>query len=222
MTFSKKVILFLILSIFTSTFAAQKPMSIYAQAGAELTASKGDFNDRTITVKDEDGSEGTLHPATLKFLGSPFFTLGVNIKELSADVSFEYWTSGQNMTGYPDQEIERDTRIMRLGFNLIYNIYWPEFFQAGLGLGVAYTSIKSENNLFYGSKTYDVNFDGIAGVLIANLHYYVTDNIAMVPTFKFYETCFFKASSSKNNDELTDSNLWQTFVLVSVAIQYQF
>jgi len=222
MKFFKKILVFILLSFFASTQASEQDISVFAQLGAQLTASKGDFNDRTVTVIDNDGTKGTLHPATLKFLGSPTLSLGVNIKELSASVSFEYWTSGQYMTGYPDQSIERDTRIMRLGLELTYNIFWPEFFQAGLGLGLAYTSIKTEDNLFYGSDTYNTHFDGLAGVLIADLHYYITDNIAMVPALKIYETSFFNSNSEKTNDSITDDHFWQSFVMVSVSLQYQF
>lgn len=219
---SLKSVLAIVLLLAPGLWAKQPEFSVFGQVGFGLLVSKGDFNDRVLTVKDDDGNKGNLHPATLQVLGSPDFTLGINIKNLSLALDLQYWVSSQNMTGYPDQILERDTRITRLGAEFIYNIFWPEFFQAGLGAGLSYVNVKTENNLFYGASTYDADFSGIAVGFIATIRYYLTDHIAMVPSLKFYENCFFSVDAKRLKDDSLKSNLWQTMILVSLTAQYQF
>lgn len=219
---SFKIIFFCTCLMISTLWAKQPDFSIYGQLGFGLLVSKGDMNDRVLSVKDEDGTKGNLHPATLQVLGSPDLSVGVNIKSFSLALDFQYWTSAQNLTGYPDEALERDTRIMRLGAEFTYNVFWPEFFQAGIGGGISYINVKTDDNLFYGAQTYDVTFSGLALGLIANIRYYITDQLAMVPAIKFYENCFFDADSKWLENDSMNSHLWQTMVLVSLTVQYQF
>lgn len=212
----------LILLVAPTLFAAAKPLTFFGQAGYGLLVSKGDMNDYVLKVKDQDGNKGNLHPPTLSVLGSPDFSLGVNIKDISLALNLQYWISSQNLTGYPDQILERDTRIMRLGVEFTYNLFWPEFFQAGLGAGISYISVNTANNLFYGADTYDTDFSGISYGFIANIHYFVTNNIAMVPALKYYQNCLFNVDADRLENDAIKHKIWQTMILVSLTVQYQF
>ncbi|PWJ61257.1 MULTISPECIES: hypothetical protein [unclassified Fibrobacter] len=212
----------LILLLAPTLWAAPKPVTFFGQAGFGLLVSKGDMNDYVLKVEDGNGVKGNLHPATLSVLGSTDFSLGVNIKELSLALNFQHWTSEQNMTAYPDQTMERDTRIMRLGLEFTYNIFWPEFFQAGIGAGISLVNIKTDENLFYGADMYDTDFTGLGFGFIANIHYFITDHIAMVPSLKFYQNCFFTVDADRIENDAMNHNLWQTMILVSLALRYQF
>lgn len=198
------------------------PKRFYAQAGFGLMVSKGDFNERVLVVWDKEGNKGNLHPPTLKILGSPDFVVGMNLRELTLALGFQYWNSEQKLTGYPNGAHEQDTRIMRLGLELTYNLYWPEFFQIGLGGGLSVVNVKMNDNLFFGEKTYDTDFTGVAMGLIANIRYAITDHIAMVPSLKIYENMFWTLDSDPLDDDALKSSIWQSFILVSLAVQYQF
>ena len=74
----------------------------------------------------------------------------------------------------------------------------------------------------FGTDVYDAEFMGSAVAFIANVHYYITENIAMVPALKFYESWFKNVHCSRIDNNDLDPYLWQTFVLATVSIQYQF
>ena len=209
----------LLLSLVPLACAAVQPVSFYAQAGFGLVASRGDLNNHVYKVKDDDNIKGNLHPPTIKISGTPDLAVGVNLKNLSLALDFQYWSSSQSLTGYPDASMEQPTSIMRLGAEFTYNVFWPEFFQAGLGGGLSYSNISVEKNLFFGSDRYDTDFSGLGFGLIANLHYSVTPNISMVPALKIYKNYFFGAEASKAE---LDETLRQTFVLATLSLQYQF
>ena len=61
-----------------------------------------------------------------------------------------------------------------------------------------------------------------AEAFIANIHYYITDHLSMVPALKFYENWFKNVHCSRIDNNDLDPYLWQTFVLATVSIQYQF
>lgn len=215
--------LFVFLTTLTALASAESwNNTFFAQLGFGLMVSKGDFNDRVLVVKDEDGAKGNLHPATLKFLGSPDFVLGLNLNEFSIALDFQYWNSEQSLTGYPNGAYKTDTQIWRFGSEFTYNLYWPEFFQIGLGAGISLNRVSVEDNLYFGEKTYDVDFTGVSLGLLANLHYYITDSFAMVPSLKIYETMFWDMKSSPIDGDQLKSSLWHTFILVSLNVQYQF
>ena len=61
---------------------------------------------------------------------------------------------------------------------------------------------------------------GIA--LVTNVHYYLTDNFAIVPAVKLYENWFKFVNSKGTGTCDLEPFLWQTYVFASVGVQYQF
>lgn len=221
----KLKLLFLIVGLCTASVFADEyywPRSYFFSAGFGAQVSKGDFNEKAISGKDSAGVKGYIHPPALEFLPTPDFALGVNIGAFSLALDFQYWTSTQTLAGFPDESYEQDTRIWRAGFEFTYNLFYPEFFQIGLGAGFSYTSVKSEDAALFQDDVYDAEFMGSAVAFIANIHYYITENIAMVPSIKVYENWFKNVHCSRIDNNDLDPYLWQTFILAAVSIQYQF
>jgi hypothetical protein len=215
----------LILCLFAGfTFAEEYywPRTYFASVGMGAQVSKGDFNKHTVSGKDSAGVKGVIHPPALEFVASPDFMLGVNLGAFSFGVSFQYWTSEQVLNGFLDETYRQDTRIWRAGLEVMYNLFYPDFFQAGFGLGYSYSSVKSENAAIFGDKAYDAEFMGSAVAFITNIHYYITDNIAMVPAIKIYEGWYKNVHCSRIDNNDLDHYLWQSFVLATVSVQYQF
>ena len=198
------------------------PRTYYASLGFGAQVSKGDFNKHTVTGKDSAGIKGTVHPPAIEFVATPDIMLGVNLGAFSFGLGFQYWTSEQTLGGFLDESYKEDTRIWRFDLEVTYNLFYPEFFQVGLGVGYAYNSVKSDNAAIFAGKAYSTEFMGSAVAFIANIHYYITDNIAMVPAIKFYESWFKNIHCSRIENSDLDPYLWQTFVLATVSIQYQF
>ena len=219
-----KVIALLICLLAGFTFAEEYywPRSYYASAGFGVMVSKGDFNEHAVKGKDTSGSAGYIHPPALEFIATPDFMLGVNLGAFSFGIGFQYWNSEQVLADFVDESNKSMTRIWKASLEATYNLFYPDFFQIGLGIGYSYSSVKSENSTFFADGIYDAEFMGSAVAFISNLHYYITDNIAMVPAIKIYETWFknVHASNIDNND--LDPYLWQTFILADLSIQYQF
>ncbi len=206
------------------TFAEEYywPRTYFVSAGFGAQVSKGDFNKHTVTGKDSSGIKGTVHPPAIEFVATPDFMLGVNLGAFTFGLGFQYWTSEQVLGGFEDESNKEDTRIWRLGLEVTYNLFYPEFFQVGLGVGYAYNSVKTDNAAVFDGKAYKAEFMGSAVSFIANIHYYITDNIAMVPAIKVYESWFKNVHCSRIENNDLDPYLWQSFVLASVSIQYQF
>ncbi|MDY6387970.1 MAG: hypothetical protein SPL21_10885 [Fibrobacter sp.] len=219
-----KIIALLICLCAGFTFAEEYywPRSYYVSAGFGAQVSKGDFNERAITGKDSAGVKGDIHPPALEFVATPDLMVGVNLGAFSLGLGFQYWTSEQVMAGFPDESYRQDTRIWRASLEVTYNLFWPDFFQIGLGLGYSYSSVKAENAAIFGTDAYDAEFMGSAVAFIANIHYYITDHLSMVPALKFYENWFKNVHCSRIDNNDLDPYLWQTFVLATVSIQYQF
>lgn len=220
-----KVIALLICLLAGFTFAEEYywPRSYFISAGFGAQVSKGDFNERAISGKDSAGIKGDIHPPALEFIATPDFMVGVNLGAFTLGLGFQYWNSEQVIAGFPDESYKQDTRIWRAGIEFTYNLFWPDFFQIGLGAGYSYSSVKSENSaVFNNTDIYNVEFMGSAVAFIANIHYYITDNIAMVPAIKIYENWFKNVHCSRVDNNDLDPYLWQTFVLATVSLQYQF
>jgi len=215
------LILFLLAGL---TFAEEYhwPRTYFFDAGFGIAASKGDFNDRAITGKDSAGVKGKIHPPAFEFIATPDFVLGVNLGAFSFGLGFQYWSADQTLAGFAEESHREYTRIWRASLEATYNLFWPEFFQIGLGLGYSYASVKTKNAVFFDTSVYDAEFMGSAVAFITNIHYYITDNIAMVPSVKIYENWFRNVHSSRIDNNDLDPYLWQTFVLASVSVQYQF
>lgn len=198
------------------------PKSYFVEAGFGITVSKGDFNERAITIADTAGVKGKVHPPALEILATPDLTIGANIAQFTLALNFQYWTSNQTLAGFPDESFEGDSRIWRLGFEFTYNIFWPESFQIGLGGGYSYTSIKTDNSVYFGDDISSSELMGSAVGFVANLRYSITDHIAMVPAIKIYENWFKNVYSSRTENCDLDPYIWQTFVMASVSLQYTF
>ena len=152
-------------------------------------------------------------------MGDPEFILGVNIREFTVAVAFQYWKQQEELVKVSTEE---DTRFWRLGFEFYYNFFWPDYFQIGLGAGFSYTSVKIENSAIHGEDLRDTEFMGSALGLFANVQYYFTNEIAIVPAIKFYENWFKNVYTKDSENRDLDPYLWQTFISASISLQFQF
>lgn len=219
-------VLFAVVGMLFSQAAADEgywPKSYFAEVGFGIIASKGDFNERSTAITDTAGKKGLIHQPALDFLATPDLTIGANIAQFTLALNFQYWTSNQTLAGFSDESYTADSRIWRLGFEFTYNLFWPDYFQIGLGGGYSYTSINTKNSVYFqdgGIQSSELM--GSAVGFIANLHYYFTDRLSMVPAIKVYENWFKNAYSGRTDNCDLDPYLWQTFVLASVSLQYTF
>lgn len=198
------------------------PRSYFLEAGFGIVASKGDLNEHAIKATDTLDNKVEIHPPAYSILGTPDLSIGANVGAFTLALNYQYWKSTQILAGFPTEDTEESSRIWRLGFEFTYNVFFPEFFQIGLGLGYSFTNIKTEKSAFFDGKAYSSELMGSAVAFIANIHYYISDNFAMVPAVKVYENWFKNVYTSKTETCDLDPYLWQTFVLVSVSLQFQF
>ena len=147
----KKFILFFILTVAVTAASAYEenywPRSYFVRAGMGVTATIGDLNERPVSVKDTSGNKFKTYPPDMAIMGDPELLLGVNIREFTLAVAFQYWKQQEELVKISAEE---STRFWRLGFEFYYNFFWPDYFQVGLGAGFSYTSIKTENSAFHG------------------------------------------------------------------------
>ncbi|MCF0216614.1 MAG: outer membrane beta-barrel protein [Fibrobacteraceae bacterium] len=226
----KNVFLLMLAVLISSVFAAKDgsmegywPKSYYAELGMGMTASKGDMSERILKLKSEDGEKETVHPAALNLMGSPNLALGANIAQFSLEANFMYWQYVELLGGFPTEDVEDEVRMLRVGFNVIYNFFFPDFFQAGAGLGYSYYNIKTTNNVF-DSEANRSNSElmGSAFNIVLNMRYYISDNFALVPAIKIYEAWFHTIYTDKGGTCDLSSNIWQTFVSVEMNLHFQF
>lgn len=217
---------FLLLSILLFTVTAASayeenywPRSYFVRAGMGITATTGDLNERPVSVKDTSGNKFKTYPPDMSLMGDPEFLLGVNIREFSLAVAFQYWKQQEELVKIPAEE---DTRFWRLGFEFYYNFLWPDYFQIGLGAGFSYTSITTENSAIHDEKLRNTQFMGSALGLFANVQYYFTNEIAIIPAVKLYENWFKNIYTKDSENRELDPFLWQTFISASISLQYQF
>ena len=195
------------------------PRSYFIGAGMGILATTGDLNERPITVKDTSGNKMKAYPPDISLMGNPEFFVGVNIREFTLAVAFQYWKESQELVKLSTEE---SCRYWRLGFEFTYNFFWPDYFQIGLGGGFSYTSLKTENSAFNGEKFHDTEFMGSGLALIANVQYFFNNNIAIVPSVKFYRNWFKNVYTEDSENRDLDPYLWQTFISGSIALQFQF
>ncbi|SHI84087.1 outer membrane beta-barrel protein [Fibrobacter sp. UWP2] len=196
------------------------PRSYYINLGFGAVATRGDVNERAISVTDSTGAKSIIYTPAIEIMPMPDITLGVNIRCFSLDIDFQYWNSSNELIDNP--EVTEKYTYWRFGFEFMYNFFWPDFFQIGAGIGYSYTNLKTENSAYIGGKIQNSELMGSGFAFITNIHYYITDNFSMVPAIKIYEN-WFKAVNSKATGTLDlDPYLWQTYVMVSVGLQYQF
>jgi hypothetical protein len=195
------------------------PRSYYVNAAFGTFFTWGDVNERPITVTDSIDEKHKIYTPDMAVFPSPEITLGVNIRSFSLDVNFQYWKTSQDLV---DIDASEDATIWRVGFEFTYNLFWPEDFQVGVGLGYSYTSLTTENAAFIGEKIQDSHLMGSGIALVTNVHYYLTDNFAIVPAVKLYENWFKFVNSKATGTCDLEPFLWQTYVFASVGVQYQF
>ena len=211
----KKFLLLFILAFAVTTASAYEenywPRSYFVRAGMGITATSGDLNERPISVKDTSGNKFKTYPPDMSLMGDPEFLLGVNIREFTLAVAFQYWKQQEELVKISAEE---DTRFWRLGFEFYY--------QVGLGAGFSYTSVKTHNSAIHGEDLGDTEFMGSALGLMANVQYYITNEIAIIPAVKFYENWFKNVYTDESENRELDPFLWQTFISASISLQFQF
>ena len=219
----KKFILFFILTIAVTAASAYEenywPRSYFVRAGMGVTATIGALTDSPVRVTDTSGNKFKTYPPDMALMGDPELLLGVNIREFTLAVAFQYWKQQEELVKISAEE---STRFWRLGFEFYYNFFWPDYFQVGLGAGFSYTSVKTENSAFHGEDLGDTEFMGSGIGLMANVQYYFTNEIAIIPAVKFYRNWFKNVYTDDSENQELDPFLWQTFISASISLQFQF
>ena len=219
----KKFILFFFLTVAVTAASAYEenywPRSYFVRAGMGVTATIGDLNERPVSVKDTNGNKFKTYPPDMALMGDPELLLGVNIREFTLAVAFQYWKQQEKLVKISAEE---STRFWRLGFEFYYNFFWPDYFQVGLGAGFSYTSVKTENSAIYRGEPQDTEFMGSGVGLMANVQYYFTNEIAIIPAVKFYRNWFKNVYTDDSENQELDPFLWQTFISASISLQFQF
>ena len=219
----KRLIVFLLLLLATASLAEDAwPRTFYASAGFGLYASKGDLNERVLTNTDTAGNKQIIHSPALNIFVSPDFTLGVNVREFTFDFNFQIWESEQTINGFPDGSIKGNNLYWRISMEFMYNLFWPEFFQVGLGGAISYTTLTTDNTAYIGDKASESELMGSSFGFIGNIKYYLYDNLAIVPFVKIYENWFRNVYTEASGLCDLDSYMWQTFFFVGVNVQFQF
>jgi len=220
--------LILALAILCSAVFAQPddsyflPRSYFGGAGFSLIATRGDFSERSIKVKDEDGVFETINFPSTKFLLSPEYIVGVNISEFSLAATFQYWSMNGDIRGLPPEKTKQDLKYWRFGVEFTYNFFYPEFFQVGLGLGYSFSTMSITDNATSTRGYADSELMGSAIALVGNVRYYITEHICLSPTLRIYENWYKRAYTKKSGTTDLDSYVWQTFIAISLNILFQF
>ena len=219
----KKFTLFALLFFAITTASAYDenywPRFYFVRAGMGITATTGDLNERPISVKDTNDKKFKAYPPDMSLMGDPEFLLGVNIREFTVAVGFQYWKQQEELLKISAEE---DTRFWRLGFEFYYNFFWPDDFQIGLGAGFSYASVKAEKSAIHEKDLRSTEYMGSALGLFANVQYYLTNEIAIIPAVKLYENWFKNIYTKDSENRELDPFLWQTFISTSISLQYQF
>lgn len=213
---------------FSVGFAAEDywPRSYFASVGFGLSAARGDVGDYTLSVKN-DGVKETVHLPTLDFIASPEIQIGANIREFTLGLIFNYWSFEENLGGFPTEDYMANTKYIRFGFEFTYNLFWPEDFQVGFGLGYYYNTVKTDNSVYSSepdTKPYGSELMGSSIALIGNIHYFFTPNISLVPIIKIHETWFRFIYTDTEESETSDlkHTQWETVVTAGIQVQFQF
>lgn len=195
------------------------PKSYFLSLGMGATYTNGDLNEHHIALTDSAGNKSSVYPPSMSFFATPDLSIGVNIRSFTLDFNFQYWKSSQDLT---KQEESEDTRIWRAGFEFTYNLFWPEDFQVGLGIGYSYTSITTKNSAFHKSGKEQSSIMGSGAAFIANARYYFNDYIAVVPAIKAYRNWFKNVQTDQSGNCDLDPFMWQTYILTSLSVLFQF
>lgn len=195
--------------------------SYYAQAGANVTYTNGDLNERALSIKDSNGKAMKVYPPDVSILFAPEIQLGVDIRFFSLGVTFQYTAFDEDLVkNYED--VSSDVTFWRLGLEFVYNLNWPEDFQVGLGLGYNFLTLKASESAYDAHDSYRSEFMGLGLGAVANVHYYFTSRIAIVPAIRVYENWYKNLYTKPSGSLELDPYLWQTIVSASVALQVKF
>ena len=197
------------------------PKSYYVRANIGAMFTNGDLNERAITIKDTAGTKMKVYPPDMSVFAVPGITLGANVRSFSVDVTFQYATFEESQTDNPDSD-ERGTLFWNVGFEFTYNLFWPDDFQIGLGGGYTLNTVKANHSSPLDGKTYRSEFVGASAGFVANVKYYFTDFLAVVPSFRLYEGWFKKVYTTPSENYDLNPYLWQTFISANIALQLQF
>lgn len=218
----KFILFFLLFAVVTMANAYEEnywPRFYFVRAGMGITATTGDLNERPISVKDTNDKKFKAYPPDMSLMGDPEFVLGVNIREFTVAVAFQYWEQEEELVKLSTEE---STRFWRLGFEFYYNFFWPDDFQIGLGAGFSYSSVKTENSAIHEDDLRSTEFMGSGVGVMANVQYYLTNEIAIIPAVKFYRNWFKNIFTKDSENRELEPFLWQTFISASISLQYQF
>ena len=226
----KLLTIFLLLSFFSvNSFADDDegywPRSYFAGLGFGVVATRGDIGEYNITGKTEDGEKETTHLPSLNIFILPDFFLGVDIGQFSLSANYNYWYFTDVLGGFPDESVEEQIRIWRFGVEFVYNIFWPENFQPGVGIGYTYTSIKTKNSVYPADESKDKTASELMGsslALILDIRYFLMEHLILQPSLKFYESWYSNINTENAGTNELKHKLWQTFVLVELSFIYQF
>ena len=197
----------------------QWPRSYFASAGFSVIATRGDFFRGNLTLKNEE----TINMPTSKILVSPDYMLGVNIREFTLTAAFQYWSMNGSVDENPEDMREQHMRYWRFGIEFTYNFFYPDFFQAGLGLGYSFSSIKTKNSVFDEKGKYsDAELMGSGVALVGTMKYMITEHFGLRPILRINET-WYKAVNTKagGTQDLSDY-IWETYITISVNALVQF
>ncbi|WP_290765405.1 hypothetical protein [Fibrobacter sp. UBA4297] len=202
------------------------PRSYFASVGFNVIANRGDFFKRTMKVVDKDGFEETVNLPISKLFIAPDYNLGVNVRDFSFTLSFQYWTYLSKIAELPEDKNEQDVRYYRFGFEATYNFFYPEFFQVGIGLGYSFSNLKIEDNVTSEKGFFDSELMGSGLGIITYIRYYITDFFCLSPSLRIYEN-WYKAVHTDNSGtvEFHDKDIsyfWQTYIAVSLNAMVQF
>ena len=212
---------------------AQWPRSYYASIGIGIMANRGDFFSRELKITDKEGNTEIINLPQNKILLTPDYNLGVNIREFSFGLSFQYWSTKGSIDNNPPAMNEQDMNYWRFGLEATYNFFYPEYFQVGVGLGYSFSSLSVENNASSNAKDFfDSSLKGSAVSIITNIRYYITDFFCFSPSLRFYESWYKSVNTDnsgtiefgKKNNGVKDHNsyLWQTYIAISISAMVQF
>lgn len=208
------------------------PRSYFASIGFNVIANRGDFFDHTVKIQNKDGLNETIHLPKNRVLLSPDYNLGVNVREFTFALSFQYWSTLGSIEGLPAEKADQDMSYWRFGFEATYNFFYPERFQVGVGLGYSFSSFSIENNAVSEKGFFDSSLKGSAFAIVTNIRYYITDFFALSPSLRIYETWYKSVNTdncgtiefNKKNNGVMDHNsyLWQTYIAMSINALVQF
>ena len=202
------------------------PRSYFASIGFNVIANRGDLFKRDMKIIDKDGDEETVNLPMSKIFIAPDYNLGVNIREFTFGLSFQYWSYEGKIANLPEDLNEQDVRYYRFGFEASYNFFYPDFFQVGVGLGYSFSSLKAENNVTSIKGFFDSELMGSGVGIISYMRYYITDFFCLSPSLRIYEN-WYKAVHTQNSgtvefDDVDISYFWQTYVAISINAMVQF